>query len=216
MAPEGKPLILAAVALALLIYSAALVWGGSITIWIGLAGFIPPAFMLFFFRDPRRVSPDSRGAVVAPADGKVIEIQTRTYYEKLGAEVSKISVFMSPFNVHVNRIPSGGIVRRLHYHRGKFLTAFHPKASLENEQQYIEIESLFGTVVCVQIAGWLARRIVCHLSEGQKVQTGERLGVIRFGSRVDVYVHSNCCLCVVQGQKVRAGETIIGVFNEKK
>lgn len=216
MAPEGKPLILAAVLLALLIFAAALTWGGSVTIWIGLAGIIPPAFTLFFFRDPQRVPPDKSGAVVAPADGKIIEIRTGTYHDKVGEEVNKVSIFMSPFNVHVNRIPSRGIVKKLHYHPGKFLTAFHPKASMENEQQYIEIESPFGTIACVQIAGWLARRVVCHLREGQMVHTGERFGVIRFGSRVDVYVHSNCRLCAVQGQKVRAGETIIGVFHEKK
>jgi len=216
MAPEGKPVIFAAAGFAVLSIILAVVVGGAAASWIGWAGLIPFGLTLVFFRDPPRMPPDRRGIVVSPADGKIIEIIDLHERGQGDREGKKVSIFMSVVNVHVNRIPVGGVIETLRYNRGKFLTAFHPEASLENERQFIAIKSPFGTVGCVQVAGWLARRIVCHLREGQQVQTGERFGVIRFGSRVDLYLPSNCELCAVRGQKVRAGETILGVFHEKK
>jgi phosphatidylserine decarboxylase len=123
---------------------------------------------------------------------------------------------MSPFNVHVNRIPVEGAVQALRYSPGKFSAAFRSKASLDNERQYIAIAGPYGLVGCAQIAGWLARRIVCHLKVGQEVRPGERFGMIRFGSRLDLYLPDNCEIKVRIGEKTRAGETIVGVLHEAK
>jgi phosphatidylserine decarboxylase len=188
----------------------------TVSIWVVALGAVPFIFTCWFFRDPARHVPDIANAVVAPADGKIIEIRDVSREDAEETDQRKISIFMSIFNVHVNRIPMGGVISALRYNAGKFLAAFQDKASLLNEQQHIEIKTSSGVVACVQIAGWLARRIVCHLEEGQQVQTGERFGLIRFGSRVDLYVPSTCQLSVSLNQKVRAGETIIGILHEEK
>ncbi|MFH1861295.1 MAG: phosphatidylserine decarboxylase family protein, partial [bacterium] len=179
-------------------------------------GIVPLAFVLWFFRDPNRITTQGQDVVVAPADGTIIEIKIAELNRYLPSGMKKISIFMSPFNVHVNRIPIGGVIEELHYHKGRFLTAFHEKASQENEQQFVIIRNEKGIIGCVQIAGWFARRIACHLQIGQHVETGERFGMIKFGSRLDVYIPESCDVGVKLKQKVRAGETILGVFHEEK
>jgi phosphatidylserine decarboxylase len=215
LAPEGRPILVAATCLGVLLTLVVVTWAPQQFNWLAVLSFSPLAFGLWFFRDPVRQAPDDPGAVVAPADGKIIEIEVDARSREHAKGRRKVSIFMSPFNVHVNRVPVSGVIAAMRYSKGKFLTAFHEKASLLNEQQVIEIESSLGRVGCVQIAGWLARRIVCHLEEGQRVRTGERFGMIRFGSRLDVYVPSNCRLQVTMGQRVTAGETVIGVLHEK-
>ncbi len=216
LAPEGKPILLAAAVLAILFASVGLLLTGWVAVGITLLGWLPLAFSIYFFRDPPRRSPKDAGVVVAPADGKIIEIHPIERNGDSGESVRKISIFMSPFNVHVNRIPIGGRIQKLRFQRGKFTAAFQSKASLENERQYIEINTPYGIIGCTQVAGWLARRIVCHLQEGQDVTTGERFGMIRFGSRLDLFLPPACDLSVQVRDRVFAGESIIGVFHEKK
>lgn len=169
-------------------------------IFLGLS-----AFVLFFFRDPERTFRGGAGKVVSPADGKVISIRRE-------GEKDVISIFLSVFNVHINRAPVGGTITDIHYRPGKFLAAFDERASRENEQNSITIEQDGRTVRFVQIAGWIARRIVCWKQEGEKLQVGEKVGLIQFGSRVDVFFPSGCKVTVQIGQKVKAGETIVGEF----
>ncbi len=167
-------------------------------------------FIVYFFRDPERTPPPEENAIVSPADGKVI-IAEKVYEENhLKKEVLKISIFMNVFNVHVNRVPLDGEVIDIDYHPGKFLNASFDKASSENERNELLIRSKKGReILLVQIAGLIARRIVCYLSEGSKVVKGERFGLIRFGSRLDIYLPLDVELRVKVGQKVKAGETML-------
>ncbi|OGQ48532.1 MAG: phosphatidylserine decarboxylase [Deltaproteobacteria bacterium RIFCSPLOWO2_02_FULL_47_10] len=161
-------------------------------------------FVVWFFRNPERDIPEGNGIIVSPADGKVIDIGQ-------SGDLTKVSIFMSVFNVHVNRIPADGVVKGIEYNKGKFLTASKDKASLENEQNAVTIELTGGgTVKFVQIAGLIARRIVCYLKEGDRVRVGERFGMIKFGSRVDVYLPPVFKVLVKEGEKIKAGSTIIG------
>ena len=168
-------------------------------------------FMIWFFRNPRRKPPEKDGLVISPADGKVIRIEETTNDERPGRTFKKISIFMNVFNVHVNRIPYAGEVRFIHYRKGKFLSANLDKASVLNEKNTVLLQTIDGReIITVQIAGLIARRIVCWLKEGMQVSKGERFGLIRFGSRVEVFMPLGSILLVSIGDKVRAGETPIG------
>ncbi|MEK6754915.1 MAG: phosphatidylserine decarboxylase family protein, partial [Bacteroidota bacterium] len=146
------------------------------------------AFTANFFRDPDRSTPAGENLVVAPADGKVIAVRTAKETEFLQSEATQISIFMSPLNVHVNRNPVSGNVKHTRYVKGEYFAAFEDKASEKNEQMIIGIENSHGKVLFKQIAGFVARRIVCTLKPGDEVKAGERFGMIKFGSRVDVFV----------------------------
>ena len=163
-------------------------------------------FMAFFFRDPRRTVPTEPGIVVAPADGRVTVVKRANGQN---AE-SVVSIFLSPLDVHVNRSPIGGEIMEIAYKRGKFLMATNPKARLLNEQNTLTIRGSEVTVSCTQIAGILARRIVCWKREGERVECGERFGMIKFGSRTDVVMPSSVEIVVEEGMHVRGGVTIIG------
>jgi phosphatidylserine decarboxylase len=171
-------------------------------------------FNMYFFRDPERTIPENPDAIVSPADGKVVQIVREREENFFQKEVTRVSIFLSVFNVHVNRIPISGRVTYLRYIPGKFFAAFKEKASLENEQTAIGIEDEQGRrVLFKQIAGIIARRIICEVREGDTVRKGERMGMIRYGSRVDVFFESDSVeLNVSVGDKVKGGETIIGVF----
>ena len=168
-------------------------------------------FALFFFRDPERDVPDSSRALLAPADGKVIALDNKIpdYFSGFN---TRLSIFLSMLNVHVNRIPAGGIIQRLEYHPGQFKPAFTEKAVDLNEHSVIEIGNQYGRIGICQRAGTIARRIVCNLSKGQSVNPGARFGMIRFGSRVDVYMPENVRTLSRIGDRVKAGETVIGEF----
>lgn len=168
------------------------------------------AFTTYFFRDPERVIPKQEDAVIAPADGKIISIQQIHDEEYFHADVWKISIFMSPFNVHVNRNPISGTIRHTRYVQGEYFAAFEDKASEKNEQMIVGIQGKNQNVMLKQIAGFIARRIVCPLKPGDSVRAGERFGMIKFGSRVDVYVPLSVRLRVQLGDHTRAGETILG------
>lgn len=193
-----------------------LAWTVAFTLvmaWISdlsLAFTLPLTGLAFwFFRDPDRVSKPCPGGWVSPADGKVVEIKKVTH-PYTGPSV-KVGIFMNPLSVHVNRVPRAGEVEYLKYVPGKKITAFSPKASKLNERFYLGIRTDSGPSMVVQIAGFLARRIVSRAKRGQRYDTGQRFGMIKLGSKVDVYMPLGVKLKVSLGQKVFAGETIIGV-----
>jgi phosphatidylserine decarboxylase len=178
--------------------------------WIAL---VATLWCAYFFRDPWRVTPRRAGLMVSPADGKVMSVGPAVPPAELemGAEpLLRIGIFLNVFDVHVNRIPIGGRVTKLSYRKGKFVNASLDKASVDNERMAIRIEAEDGgAVALVQIAGLVARRIVCHLREGEQVIAGQRFGLIRFGSRTDVYLPPGWVPLVVAGQRAVGGETVI-------
>ncbi len=208
--PEGHKYIAIALGITLLltIVSKVLFWPMiGVTIWVAT-----------FFRDPVRTTPAGDGLIVAPADGLVTMIERVSLPRELAganglgdAPLVRVSIFMSVFDVHINRTPIAGTVRQVVYISGKFLNADLDKASEENERQHIVVESRNGLRVgFTQIAGLVARRIVGFVKPGDMIATGQRIGLIRFGSRVDVYLPDDCVAQVALGQRSIAGETIIG------
>ncbi len=185
--------------------------------FLGWIGFVLSLWCVYFFRDPNRVTPDLKNIVVAPADGKIIKIDVsknpEVLSEKKTLEMQKISIFMNVFNVHVNRIPVSGKIVWLKYIPGTFLNASLDKSSEDNERMIAKIEiSKNFFVYVVQIAGLIARRIKCDLSENQSVNCGERYGIIRFGSRLDIYMPKDFTVKVKTGQLAISGETVLAEF----
>jgi phosphatidylserine decarboxylase len=204
MARDGIPWIAVPAALALV----PMLFG----YWIVAVPFlVVAAFMAFFFRDPRRTVPSDRGIVVAPADGRVTRV--RIAGGDNGAE-SLVSIFLSPLDVHVNRAPIGGTIEKIDYKSGRFLMATNERARDENEQNTLTISGERITIKCSQIAGILARRIVCWKREGDRVECGERFGMIKFGSRTDVLLPGTVEILVKEGMHVRGGVTVIGKIAE--
>lgn len=179
--------------------------------WTAALLFLLALFVTWFFRNPQRRTPVNPRQLISPADGRVIRIEEVSDEGRTGGSFLKVSIFMNVFNVHVNRVPCSGEILSIKYKPGKFLSANLDKASALNERNTILIRSDEGReVMTVQIAGLIARRIVCWLREGMKVKKGERLGLIRFGSRVELFLPVGSILSVKVGDKVRAGETPIG------
>ena len=174
------------------------------------------AFVLYFFRDPSRRVPDGPGLLLAPADGRVVEVSDVAEDEFLRTRASKIAIFMSPLNVHVNRVPCDGRVETLAYRPGKYHNASTDAASAENEAMVMVLADVEGRtrVLVRQVAGVMARRIVCRANEGDRLRRGERYGMIKFGSRVEVFVPADAGFepAVAPAQAVRAGETVLGRF----
>lgn len=182
--------------------------------WAGFGLFlILTGFLIFFFRDPRRKIPADENLVLAPADGKVLEIVTFQKTDSSQNSGYKIGIFLSLWNVHINRAPVSGKVCFIRYSPGKFWPAFWEKAALENEKNEIGIENGQGEVKLTQIVGVLARRIVCSIKENDLVKSGEKVGLIKFGSRVELFLPENAELKVKLGDKVKAGESVVGVFS---
>jgi phosphatidylserine decarboxylase len=194
-----------------------LVAGGLLGFWVYSPGvFFPVAggfflilalLVLNFFRDPERAIPSEPDAVVSPADGKIVEIREETA-EK--GRVKRVSIFMSPLDVHVNRSPFAGRIEQIEYRRGSFSAAYEPRASVENEQNVFWVRGAQGEAVVKQIAGAVARRIVFWKKIGDLLERGERVGMIKFGSRVDVLLEPTVEIRVEKGSRVRAGSSIIG------
>jgi len=180
--------------------------------FLAVAGWLAALFVLQFFRDPPRAVPSEPRAVLAPADGRVVTVET-AHDPYLDREALKISVFMNVFNVHSNRSPVDGTVAAAWYHAGRFLNAALDKASLENERNALHLVTAGGQdVTCVQIAGLIARRILCYVKPGDTLVRGQRYGFIRFGSRVDVYLHPASTPRVAVGDKVAATATILALL----
>lgn len=187
-----------------------LVAGSAAALWVGWtsAGVVmaaAAAFVGFFFRDPFRAVPAGAGVIVSPADGRVVRIE-------IGPEGVEISIFLSLFNVHINRSPIEGLIRDVAYRPGAFHAAFTNIASIENEQNTLMIANSDFAVTCSQIAGLLARRIVCWKRPGDEVARGERIGLIKFGSRVDLVIPQEANLKVRVGDKVRGGSSTIAIM----
>ena len=197
MAKEGYPFLLPLLLLAgLCLYSGL---SGLGFLFLALASFIA-----YFFRDPERVVPSEEGSIVSPADGKIVGIAAES------GGTTRISIFLSVFDVHVNRSPIAGEIESIEYLPGKFKVAFDAAASTENEQNVLVIRNGSDRIKFSQIAGILARRIVCWKKEGDSVARGERVGLIKFGSRVDIFLPANVTLSVKLGDKVRGGASVIG------
>lgn len=193
--------------------------GGAIHIIILVAGIAATLFTLFFFRDPERKIAASENQIVAPADGKVISIDEVDEEEFVGRRCKRISIFLSIFDVHINRAPVGGRIGVVSYKPGKFAFANTTEASINNESNLIGINGNRMRVTVRQIAGAVARRIVCYCRPEQSVKTGERIGMIRFGSRTELCIPPECDILVSVGQRVKGGITLVGVYNgaiEKK
>jgi len=197
VAAEGWPFILASAAFLLL----ALLLGYP---WAAAPALLLTVFVIWFFRDPERNAPVDDSTLLSPADGRVIEVRP------LPGGGVKIGVFLSIFNVHVNRLPLSGTVTDVEYRRGRFLAAWKVIASEENERCGVTVLHPRGAVRFVQVAGLIARRIICRLERGQTVLRGDRYGLIRFGSRLDTYLPAEAEALVKVGEKVRGGESVIG------
>ena len=170
-------------------------------------------FLLWFFRNPRRVPPAGDQFIVSPADGKVLEIECCQEERFLQCEMTRVGIFMGVLDVHVNRMPCAGKVSAMLYFPGRYLMAFHPKASLENEHQAMIIDSDHGMkFIVVQIAGFVARRIERWVNVGDHLDRGQRFGMIRLGSKVDLYLPPSVAVQVKVGDRLRAGESIVGVM----
>lgn len=179
--------------------------------WLAVFGMVATFFICYFFRDPDRITPAAEGAITSPADGRVVYAGMVNSNPFIAGNCIKIGIFMSIFNVHVNRIPQSGEVKKILYHPGKFHAADKDIASMQNEYNAVIVETEKKQNICfVQIAGLIARRIICHIREGNAVIRGQRFGMICFGSRVDVYLPVNTKLQVSVGDKVVAGTSILG------
>jgi phosphatidylserine decarboxylase len=177
--------------------------------WLAALAWLAVLFVVQFFRDPPRVVPSSPNAVLSPADGRIVKVE-RALDPYLGRDALKISVFMNVFNVHSNRSPIDGSVVDVWYHAGSFVNAAIDKASVENERNALHLRTVEGRdVTCVQVAGLIARRILCYVKRGDRLARGERYGFIRFGSRVDVYLAPDAQPKVAVGDKVYATATIL-------
>ncbi|MEW6419492.1 MAG: phosphatidylserine decarboxylase family protein [Nitrospirota bacterium] len=218
-APEGYPFILGSLVITV-IFSIFLFWKWepeSYTSYILLLvfcfSFALTIFMAFFFRDPERKIPTGEGIFVSPADGKVILIKDAYEKDYLKTDAKEISVFMSPLDVHVNRSPCDGKVSVVKYSPGRFMAAYKDESSIKNENIVMIIDGKDGRVLVRQVAGFIARRAVCRVKAGDILGRGQKYGIIKFGSRLDVYLPKDAKIMVKLGDKVKAGETVIGGYN---
>ena len=208
VAKEGLPFIFFGLALVLLLlYFKFLI--------LSLLALLCTLFTVYFFRDPERQNAVGDGAVLVPADGTILGVETLEAKDSpLGVPSKKASIFMSLFDVHVNRIPVSGKISEIAYHHGKFFAANRDKASEHNERNRITLQTDDGQrIVFVQIAGVIARRIACWVKEGDEVRAGQRFGLIRFGSRLDIYVPASSRILAQRGHKVKGGQTILGYLS---
>jgi len=170
------------------------------------------AFIFYFFRDPERVIPNEPGAVVSPGDGRVVVVKDEDYEGRPG---KRISIFLAVWNVHVNRAPATGVIQKMEYRPGKFLAAMMERASVENEQNVFSLSTDAGEMVFKQIAGLIARRVVSWKKPGDRVERGERIGLVRFGSRVDVWVPKEAEIVAKLGDNVKGGSTVLAKWQSK-
>jgi phosphatidylserine decarboxylase len=207
VARQGAPLIALGLGLVVLFG-----WLGS-RIGMSLAGLFA-LFAISFFRDPERVSPSGKGAILAPADGRVLLIEEQGNGPVVAERTMKISIFMSVFNCHVNRIPLGGVIEEIDYRPGKYFAAHQDRASGQNEQNILHMKTdQEDHLAVVQIAGLIARRIVCWVRSGDRVSAGDRFGLIQFGSRVDLYLPLESRITIKRGDRTKAGLTVLGYLS---
>ncbi len=206
IAREGYPLIFTMVIITLLAFAASWLPLGIILGLVALA-------IVGFFRDPERQAPTGEGLIVSPADGKVVSVEGIKGDSPFLGAATRVSIFLSPLDVHINRTPVEGRIEKITYQPGSFLAAYKEEASQRNEQNALTIVDNEGrTLGVVQIAGVLARRIICRATLGDRLTRGERFGLIMFGSRTDTYLPEGCRVEVAEGQRVRGGETVLARF----
>jgi len=194
--------------LSLLAVAVALVWFTGAWVW-GVAPVLLALFFLWFFRDPQRVIPSGEGLIVSPGDGLVTEIVEINTPE---GKRKRISIFLNVFDVHVNRTPIGGVVRRVHYQKGLYLNAMNPASAEQNEQNAVTVRGEGIEVTFKQIAGLIARRIVCNVGEGDTLERGQRMGLIKFGSRVDVILPAEAEFRVKVRERVKGGASVLAAM----
>ena len=211
IARDGWTLILSGLLLTIIALWAATRWDSRGLFAVSVLLTLVTLFTVYFFRDPERLVQAEPNMLVAPADGRVVKIDTLPAHQFIGERTIQVSIFLSVFDVHVNRVPCNGTVEYAKYTPGKFLAAFKDKASEENEQTEIGMVTTSGRRIAFkQIAGMIARRIVCRLSQGDSLTAGDRFGMIKFGSRVDLLVPADSRLAIKVGQHVYGGKTIVG------
>jgi phosphatidylserine decarboxylase len=198
----GIPFVLAAAVPALALAGFRLFLPAAVLAVVALA-------LVFFFRDPERVGASGPNCVLSPADGRVMVAGPSSASAELAGEWTQVSIFLSPLDVHVNRVPVAGRVTRVDYRPGRYHAAYRPDAATENERSEVWIRDGSRTVVCRQITGVLVRRVVCRVKPGDQVRAGDRLGVMKFGSRIDLFLPVGTCLLVGVGDRVRGGETVL-------
>ena len=206
IAPEGRVFVAVPLLLAILALATAGT-GGEVFAWTGWALLAVAGFCAFFFRDPERFAPSDAAALLAPADGRVTEAGPADEGEP---GTQRVSIFLSIFDVHINRAPAAGEIRAVRYRQGAFRAAFRKDAAARNERNELEMTTERGTIRIRQIAGVVARRIVCRVGAGDRLALGERFGLIRFGSRTDLLLPAGVTLSVRRGDRVRGGLTVIG------
>jgi phosphatidylserine decarboxylase len=215
IAREGIPFILIGFLLTIIIIWAANRWNSLVLFTVSVVLGILTLLTVFFFRDPDRTTPTGSNLVMAPADGKIVTIEQLPQHPFVGDSAIMVSIFLSVFDVHVNRVPASGVVNYVNYHEGKFGVAFSRHASDENERSEIGMTTDSGRkLVFKQIAGLIARRIVCRLNEADTVEAGDRFGIIRFGSRADLILPADTELKVQLGDRVAGGSSVIARLGE--
>ncbi len=212
VAPDGIKVIIVTALILVTIFIITIIYPYTLFKVLSVLVGIIFLFNFYFFRDPERTIPEGNDLILSPADGTIVAIEESDELYYFNQKVQKVSIFLSVFNVHVNRIPVSGKVEFLEYIKGKFLVAFADKASEENEQSIIGIKHEKGKILFKQIAGIIARRIIYNVEEGDSVIAGDRFGLIRYGSRVDMFFPDNVELKVKLKDKVLGGESIIGEF----
>ena len=211
LAPEGNIIIYPLFFILVISFGIDFIFNQEYLFFINIILLVLFIFCLNFFRDPKRIVPKDENCIVSPADGKIIKIKEFEDPETK-EKLRLVSIFLSVFNVHANRMPVDGLIKSVDYIKGDFLAAFDHKASEKNERTEISIETRFGSMVVKQIAGLVARRILCYAKENEKMFAGDRLGFIRFGSRTDIILPINVSLDIELNQKVYGGQTIIGKY----
>ena len=211
LAPEGNIIIYPLFFILVISFGIDFIFSVEYLLFVNMFLLVSFIFCLNFFRDPKRIVPKDKNCIVSPADGKIIKIKE---FEdpKTKEKLRLVSIFLSVFNVHSNRMPVDGVIKNVDYIKGDFLAAFDHKASEQNERTEISIEARFGSMVVKQIAGLVARRILCYARKDEKMLIGDRLGFIRFGSRTDIILPNDVTLNVELDQKVYGGQTIIGKY----
>ena len=211
LAPEGNIIIYPLFFILVISFGIDIIFSVEYLLFVNMFLLVSFIFCLNFFRDPKRIVPRDKNCIVSPADGKIIKIKEFEDPETK-EKLRLVSIFLSVFNVHSNRMPVDGLIKNVDYIKGDFLAAFDHKASEQNERTEISIEARFGSMVVKQIAGLVARRILCYAKKDEKMLIGDRLGFIRFGSRTDIILPNDVTLNVELDQKVYGGQTIIGRY----
>ena len=216
MSKEGIPTIIIVLCFAAMLIVLGNSYENSVVTIFGGLFLAFGLFSVYFFRDPKRTAPDDPDCIISPADGRVLDVTEVDEPLFINGKAMRVAIFMSVFDVHVNYTPFQGTVEFVKYNRGKFLPANLPEASIKNVSTFVGLETPYGKLAFKQSTGLIARRIVCRLIPGQEVKTGEKFGIIKFGSRMEVFLEDWAKVTVKKGDRLHAGESVIAKINEKE